>query len=266
MVTTVEPCDSAIAQYLATLESGFDAQPTADGCIITTPYRLPDNDAIQLGVMMEDGEVVITDFGETCAWLSLVGLSNPAQRYGSDIRRICERHGVQFDRGEFYQVVRDQSVGAVFQAVLSAVSDASHLVLKRQTRIARIPFEDVVESFLLSSRHSYERGYRIRGAAQEHEFDFYVNNETNALIETISATTAQHVGNQAVRVGYKVLDLKQVPGQLFRFVSLLNDDLEEASLVFTSDALAPLSAYTQVIYWREREKLFDPAFLTGPQH
>ena len=94
---TTKLCQEVVAQYLGSLREEFAASDSEFGCTITTPFMRPDGDYLALiAERRPDGRVMLSDGGETFAYLFLSGIAL-SRKLQEDARRIGARFGVEID-------------------------------------------------------------------------------------------------------------------------------------------------------------------------
>ena len=84
------------------------ANGTQEGVLVNTPFKLPDGDLIDVLVVKRDDRLIVTDVGDTLAWLN-------SQRYDlvddniikDLINDVCDTLGIEFDKGMLKKVVND---------------------------------------------------------------------------------------------------------------------------------------------------------------
>jgi hypothetical protein len=251
----VDNCAELVRNYLSSLEGSFSVQETADGCVIVTPFMRRDNDFIEIGVeRMPDGRLLLSDYGETIAFLNLSGV-NVAR--SSELKRIlaqtARKFTVEIQEDDISAYATDEALGKTLKNVIDAVNDVAYLVYKRQRR-PPTAFDDRVEKVLISHDFPYEPNFPVQGKTELHRFRFYVDGRFQALIEPLSATSPTSALAKAERLAFRWLDIGEAR-QEFRRLAVLDDDGPKSSL-WSGKPLEVLSGYADgVVLWSGIEQL-----------
>ena len=80
--------------------ASFTCSEHGDHLRISTPYRYPDGDRIDLFCKVEDGVTTVSDLAETTGWLHMqsAGLRR-SPKQARLIEDACVTHGIEFHRG-----------------------------------------------------------------------------------------------------------------------------------------------------------------------
>ncbi|MBI2887849.1 MAG: DUF1828 domain-containing protein [Chloroflexi bacterium] len=244
-----------MAEYLETLRGDFVTSDNESGCAILTPFIRPDGDSIEvLAERRDDGRVILSDGGETFAYLYLSGLSL-SRKLQDDARRISERYGVDIDINELVAEISSKGqVGEVFHGLVQAILNVSALIEKRRPYI-NLKFEEEVEGTIIGQGKRYDPDYTIRGVTGNHTVKFHVDSGLHLLIQPLSQSNELQATHTAQRWYYHFDDIKNVDDR-WSCIAVLDDRGERAS-VWTDHARAPIEAVATVIPWSRRERLVD---------
>jgi len=251
----VDDCKRLVERYLSELEGAFQVYDTEGGCVIVTPFMRRDNDMIEIGVEpMPDGRLLLTDYGETLAFLNLTGVnvsrSLDAKRV---VAQTAKRFGVEIAEDDISVYATQNELGPALKGMIDAVNDISHLVYKRQRR-PPLSFDDKVEKVLISNAFGYEPNFPVQGRTELHRFRFYVNGRFHALVEPVSATSAASAHAKAERLAFRWLDIGGT-GSEFRKLAILDDEGPRGTL-WRGRPIEVLSGYADgVVLWSQIEQL-----------
>lgn len=255
-----QTCAAILSAYREFVSAATVVEDEGDHCRLLTPLYLPDN--TQLSVCLEhskDGEIVITDYGDTEAFLFLSGLSLES----NDPRRIrvSRRFGVSNEDGAIEKRLSLGSSTTSLSEVANAINDVIHAMLdtayltvgQRPRRLRAFAAE--VEQFLDSHGSTFVRGPRVLGKSGNQPFEFSIHQRTGVyLADAISANRRDIAKRDAQVLVFKAEDVAAVAGQTYRFVCLLDDRTDETRSAIDPSVLAPLDAWNiDYVRWSERE-------------
>ena len=242
-------CKTAVEQYVKALAEGFEVQETEGGCIVVTPYVRRDNDLIEIGVERQpDGRFLVTDYGETLAYLNLSGVNiSRSPEVKRTLAQIGKRFRVEIAEDDISAFASDDALGPALENVINAVVDAAYLVYKRR-RHPPVSFDERVEKLLISEGFTYDSTFPVRGKTEVHRFRFHVNSRSNSLIEPLTATSGNSALAKAERLAFRWLDIvsAEIPYQKIVIV----DDEGPKTTIWTGRPIEVLSGYSDaVILW-----------------
>lgn len=248
-------CQQIVSSYLNELQEEFEVSDSRAGCYIVTPFTRPDGEYIEVEVTTEpDGQIRITDMGDTLGYLYVNGL-RLSRNTLDNTRDICKQFDVSLVRSELVTTPHtERDFGEIFHGFLQAILSVTNIIQKRRPN-PRIQFDDEVESLIIYSGVTYDVGYPVRGMRASHTVKFHVNSARNILIQPIAASTESTAFSWAERWAYRISDIRQHQnGSDWRFVAVL-DDRSQRREIWNNRTLAPIQEYA--ILWEERERLSD---------
>ena len=251
----VEDCKQLVELYLGELEGSFNVYDTEGGCVIVTPFMRTDNDMIEIGVeRMPDGRLLLTDYGETLAFLNLTGVNVSRSL---DARRViaqtAKRFRVEIGEDDISTYASEKQLGQALKGMIDAVNDVSHLVYKRQRR-PPLSFDDKVEKVLISNGIQYEPNFPVQGRAETHRFRFYVNGRYRALIEPLTATSPGSAHAKAQRLAFRWVDVGEANVDMRKLAVIDDEGVRET--VWRGRPLEVLSGYGDgVVLWSQIDQL-----------
>ena len=254
-MTRSDVCEELVSNYLERLSGDFETSESDNGCFVVTPFIRPDGESIELEVeLLPNGHVRISDMGDTLGYLYVNGLTL-SRTVLENTKHIAMRHGVSLQRNDLGVEVESSAVGDALHGLIQAVLSVTDLIQRRRP-MARVRFDDEVESFIIHSGVTYDGGYVVGGRSERHTVKFHVDSGRNLLIQPITASTESAAHTWAERWAYRFHDILR-EGTHWRAVAVL-DDRSEQKVIWTPHAIAPISEYALV--WAEREQLTEPGF------
>ena len=250
-------CEEVIGDYLAGLRADFECSHSAEGWFLTTPFIRPDGEGIEIELqVLPDGDVSITDMGDTLGYLYVNGMTL-SQTLIATARQIAKPHGVSLQRNQLSLLVDQDSIGTGLHNLIQATLSITDLIQKRRPT-SRVVFDVEVESFIIHSGVTYDVGFEVQGSKEKHAVKFHVNSGKNLLIHPISATTVGPARSWAERWSYRFTDILGENSN-WRPVLVL-DDRGARSDAWNSHALTPVQEYA--VMWSNRNQLESMLTLT----
>lgn len=240
-------CEMVSAGLMGFLQAGFAIYPGEEGCVVVTPFELPDMASLEFTIERSEGGYLLTDGGQTLAELFVNGLTVEGHpELTQEVRRIARVHGIGFDASALSVQASAEGLGEAAHRLVSAIQGASYLVYKRSHRTRRT-FDDEVEVLLLEHRVTYGPGYIVRGLASTHRIPFYVNSNRNVLLVPISAGSVSSAREKAKRTAYIWTDLRRA-NLPFRGVVVIDDKEDRWDSVWSdAEAFRPLQLYSDLV-------------------
>ena len=245
-------CLSILQSFIERVPSNYTAVPTETGCMLETPFYLPDNTRLGLHLVIhDDDKIEITDFGETVDNLFLSGVTVGEDDHRFDSMRV--RFGVNIDGGEISSVTNAANLDQAINGVIHAMLDMSYLVYTRQVRATPSFFADV-DLWLSLQNRTFERNVEVAGRANVNVFDYVLPRRGRPLaLEAISTRNAGYAFERAQVTSFKVVDsLGGTIGEQLEFACLLDDRTPQHQDALTERVVRTLQAYVpQVIFWSD---------------
>ncbi len=252
---TKDLCGVIVAQYLESLRSEFVTHGTPSACSFITPFVRPDGDNIEVFAERRlSGSFVLSDMGETFAYLYLSGLAI-SRKLQEDARRISARYGVRLEVNELVTEVRDTTdAGGALNRLTQAVMSVAALIEKRRPWV-NFKFDEAIEATIIGEGKTYDPDYDVPGATKIHRVKFHINSGKNLLIQPLSQSNELQATHTAERWYYHFDDIRKANPRWSNLALL--DDRGERGSVWTPEARAPLQAVSIVIPWSERERFVE---------
>ena len=244
---TLNRCEEVIDAYLAELQTDFDCSQSADGWFLTTPFVRPDGEGIEIELqVLPDGNISITDMGDTLGYLYVNGITLSRTLIAS-VRQMAKPYRVALHRNQLSLQVDQDSVGEGVHDLIQATLRITDLIQKRRPT-SRVVFDVEVESLIINSGVTYDVEYEVPGSKENHSVKFHVDSGKNLLIHPISATTAGPARSWAERWAYRFADILAENPAWHPVVVL--DDRGARSDAWSPYALTPVKEYA--VLWSNR--------------
>jgi hypothetical protein len=214
---------------------------------IRTPFFYPDGDVIDLFLEEKNGEIILTDLGETLRWLSSQAVSEKRSKKQLElIQDVLKGTGVRQHHGSLQLDVRD---AADFANTVTTLSQAALRIadvwFTFQPRSGETVVEEV-EGFLRVKKIFFDKAPELRGhSGNKWKLDFYTRTaRRNALVKVLHTDKKGSARRIAEHVLAGWVDLEPTRRtEQTKFISLFNDtndvwDPEEYRLVETLSEVA----------------------------
>lgn len=248
-------CHDALSAYIGYLKERFELGSTERGCLLVAPMERSDGEPIELEILSQIDGVIITDNGETLGHLWLHGLNINSRGVVHTINRIATRYDIKIDKQEIRKFSTQEMLGTSLYSFIAAVQDISYLIYKVEFR-GRPTFDEEVEKFFIAQEISYETKYEIeiKPNIPPYTFHFYINSRRNALVQTLTATSATSAYSKAERLAYRWVDVKEYKPH-YRRITVIEDTGKKQELwePRSLDILGRRS--DNLVKWSQRELL-----------
>jgi hypothetical protein len=249
-------CEKAISALMEKLGSLFRVTPTDSGCFIVTPFLRSDNEAIEIEIIQQPNNYLLTDGCETIDYLFVNGLSVWRSReIGRMLKHIGERWGINVSHDEISKTTDLENLGSAMYSILGAVQDASYLIYKKQHKTP-VTFDDEVEKFLIGHEIRYDAHFRVTGKSRERNFRFHVNGNGHALIHPLTATSPHSAMVKAERLALWWVDIRDLKPRYHKIAVI--DDVGSKKELWEADTIRELKEYSDdVVLWSNNESLSE---------
>ena len=241
-----------IDNYLKWLSSEFETTPSDRGCLLMTPFELPDGTGITLEIeTLTSGNLRISDMGTTLGYLFANGLTLD-QSMMDRIRSISIRHGASLESAALVIKTEPKSAGKAIHWLIHSVIVATDLIQMRgaYAETSEAKFDNEVTAFIIRSGVTYDADYQVKGTREKHNFRFRIDSDRNLLIQPLTASTESDALNLAERWAYHFKDTVQSEENWYP-VAVLDDN--NGAEIWTPHALGPILEYA--ILWSQKDKL-----------
>lgn len=212
----------------SSVPSLFECAPAPRGNIrVRTPFLYPDGGLIDVFVVEQSGDFVVTDFGEALGWLRLQSprglLSRKQERLVED---VCLTLGVELFRGQLLRRAYADELPDAILLVAQAALRVADLWFTLRTRAVESVADEVAD-WLSEKEIPYEKDVPQVGRSGRTwtiDFEVHLSKRTSLvfLLATGSRAAARRITEHVVAGLYDLSHLRDVYSGL-SFVSLFDD-------------------------------------------
>ena len=218
----------AIAEQIGGL---FSCTPVREYVRIRTPFLYPDGDVIDLFLKESQGNVTLTDLGETLRWLRGQSISQRrSAKQQQLIEDVCLTHGIELYKGMLMVRLRaEEGMGSAVTRLAQAALRVADIWFTLRTRAVESATDEVAD-FLGEHEIAFERAERLPGrSGRTWTVDFHTRTPQRSslvyVLSTGSRGAARGVVEHVVTAWYDLSHLMVGPEAL-RFVSLFDDTMD----------------------------------------
>lgn len=249
-MNTISECEAIIREYLAWLRAGLSVAKVREGvCEITTPFVDRHNDSLQLYLVREHGDYLLTDDGYTLANLEMSGVDLSSPRRQRILRTILQGFGITVIEGALMIRARRADLPQHKHNLIQAMLAINDMFVLAQARVSSL-FREDVERYLRANGIRFAPMIKLAGRTGfDHTFDFVIPSSPKAperLLRAINRPT------RATVFSYIFIsnDVRAVRAEDTEAYALLNDGDRTPS----DDLLQALRTYRiKPVLWSQRE-------------
>ncbi len=221
---------------------------------LSTPFVGFFNDHINIYVKREDGNIILSDDGETLENLSLCGVElGRSEKRRNILNSILNTHGIKIEGTELLAIASNQDFPIKKHALVSAIMNICDLEVLATNKVSNLFSEDV-QSYLDSKEIIYSPSIFMRGVSGlDYNFNFQLaGRESEAVIKTFDIIKQDYVTSLL----YGLSDVKKnrvhVTSKKFISIVFVNDGIKEPSSKLMN-ILEENDVYTA--RWSDKEKM-----------
>lgn len=225
---------------------------------IRTPYLYPDGDVIDLYLQEKDGQITLTDLGDTLRWLRMQTVTRQkTDKQEALIRDICLTLGIEQYRGMLLlRVKQNEPLASAITRLAQATIRVSDLWFTFRTRAFESIQEEVAE-FLSELKIPFTQNEKVRGrSGRTRTIDFHTRHpRQSAFIEVLStgSRAAANAKVDSIFATWSDIHYLKVGQNDIKFVSLFDDTLD----IWTADNFQFLEGISDVAYWSRPEQFAE---------
>lgn len=225
---------------------------------IRTPYLYPDGDVIDLYLQEKDGQITLTDLGDTLRWLRMQTVTRQkTDKQEALIRDICLTLGIEQYRGMLLlRVKQNEPLASAITRLAQATIRVSDLWFTFRTRAFESIQEEVAE-FLSELKIPFTQNEKVRGrSGRTRTIDFHTRHpRQSAFIEVLStgSRAAANAKVDSIFATWSDTHYLKVGQNDIKFVSLFDDTLD----IWTADNFQFLEGISDVAYWSRPEQFAE---------
>jgi len=253
-MNTISECDAIIREYLAWLKTGLSVAEIGDGvCEITTPFLDRHNDHLQIYLLQENGNYVLTDDGYILSNLEMSGMDLSSPKRQRILKTILQGFGVSVVEGALRVEAQRSNLPRRKHNLIQAMLAVNDMFVMAQAQVLSL-FREDVEQFLHTNEIRFTAMIKLAGRSGfDHNFDFVIPSSSQAperLLRAINRPGRDTVSSYI----FAWSDTREVRAEDTQAYAILNDEERKPS----GDLLQALRAYQiQPILWGQRERHVD---------
>jgi hypothetical protein len=229
---------------------------------IATAFRYPDGSHVDIFLDQRSTMYVLSDLGETTAYLFELGIRLwESRRRRSIVTDVCRDLRIQREGGQLQVQVAELDHAAFADALLRLaqacirISDIALTLTHRSVN----DFRDQVEDFIETNHFRYEAGHTVVGLeGNEVHIDFRVEGLTRvSMVQTLTAANEHTARHQAESVFAKWYDIRESKDGN-QFVTVCDSSTD----VFSGPELRRLQDFSRVIRFPAQDQVFLASLAT----
>jgi len=220
---------------------------------ITTPFLGLFNDSIEIYAKLKEGNIILSDDGQTLSNLELTGTSmlrSPKRKEWLDM--ILMNYNVKLNGNEFQTEGTEKEFNQKKHNLICAISEISDMEMLAKHTVSSF-FKDDVKEFLDERNIIYTPQFIVKGSTGiEFTFDFQIaSKEKELVIKSFNTLNRLNVPNFL----FSWTDIKspreKISGKQLNGLAIINDVDKELKQEFIS---ALDGKGTDIIMWSQRHK------------
>lgn len=224
---------------------------------VQTPYLYPDGDIIDVFVKSSDSGLILTDLGETIAWLSSHSISHSlSERKNQLIEDLIFMYQVERYKGMLIKKC-DNSENLSFAIVdfCQAIIRVSDIYLTYSGKTSNSFYEDVAD-FLTEEKFEFQKNVKYVGTSErERIIDFEVIISNNiSLIKGLNYHNKTEANSRSdiINSCWSDLGYIRMSNPNINFISLINDT--EDKKIYPNN-INLLQSVSSVAFWSNKNQL-----------
>ncbi len=223
---------------------------------VHTPLLFPDGGLVDVFVTEQDGQFIISDYGDALSWLrmqSATGSLTPNQQ--SLIDDVRETLGIERHHGQLeLRDVRVEELADAVSRLAQAVVRVADIWYTFRTR-SRHSVADEVNDWLREQNFDVERSLRYEGkSGRSWQIDFsvtYAGQRSSVFLLSTGSKAAARQVSEHVFTGCSDLRSSEIGAQSLQFISLFDDTLD----VWRDEDFNLLQEVSKTAYWSRPDEL-----------
>lgn len=200
-------CEKLIKSYIDWLKEGISIQELEKSCQITTPFLDRHNDALQLYVEKQNGNLRITDDGYTIKDLRSSGLEITTEKRSQHLKAILNGFGVQQEGDEIFVLAGARDFPQKKHNLVQAMLEINDIFIMATEHVLSL-FKEDVASFLEQNQIPILRDFKLSGKTGfDHRFDFGLPKTSNKPERILQAINNLNK-DQATNLAFAVTDVR----------------------------------------------------------
>lgn len=246
-------CELLINEYADWLRDQICVSELDGYCEITTPFLDRHNDFLQIYVMENGNNLLLTDGGYILSDLRFSGFDLNTEKRIDALETILRGFGIKRKADELYVETARKDLALKKHLLIQAMLAVNDLFILAQPNVLSFFLEDV-EAFLNTKEIRFIPKVSFTGlSGYSHYFDFAIPKSVNAPERLIKAINTPNRNNISSLI-FSWNDTKNSREIDSRAIVILND--QEKSI--SEESLIALESYQiESIFWTKRESKVD---------
>jgi len=246
-------CNALIDEYLKWLRSQITVSELDGACEITTPFLDRHNDYLQIYVLQDGDEYILTDDGYILSDLRMSGVDLNTEKRQRVLTTMLHGFGVENVNGRLQVKASSKSLAQKKHALLQAMLAVNDLFLVAQSRVASFFVEDVEQFLRLHKVRFIPNVSFIGRSGYTHRFDFAIPSSEHApdrFVRAINSPTRDSI----LSCIFAWTDTREARTSNAQSIAFLNDENKRVS----QDSIDALSSYDILpVLWSRREESIE---------
>lgn len=243
-------CNTLIDEYLRWLREQIAVSELDGACEITTPFLDRHNDYLQIYVIPDGEQYILTDDGYILSDLRMSGVDLNTEKRQRVLRTMLRGFGVEDVDGRLQVKASTKNLAQKKHALLQAMLAVNDLFLVAQSRVASFFVEDV-EQFLQLHDIRFITNVSFTGrSGYTHHFDFAIPSSKYApdrFVKAINSPTRDSI----LSCIFAWTDTREARRSDAQSIAFLNDENKKVS----QDSIDALSSYDILpVLWSRRDE------------
>lgn len=221
---------------------------------VETPYLYPDGDMVDVFIKYQDSGLILTDLGETIAWLSSQSISNSlSDKKNQLIEKIIQMYKVERYKGMLVKKCdKSENLFSVIVDFCQAIIRVSDIYLTFSGRTTNFFYEDVAD-FLTKEDFEFQKNVKYIGTSErERIIDFEVILRNNrCFIKGLNYHNKTEANSRSDIINSCWSDIQYMKGSHISFISLINDTPDKEIYPENINLLQSMSS---VVLWSHKNQ------------
>ena len=245
----INSCNTLVNEYVSWLKAQITVAEVEGVCEITTPFLDRHNDFLQIYVLQEDDQYILTDGGYILADLRMGGVELNTEKRVAVLNMMLRGFGVEKHEQELRVTAQPKSFGQKKHALIQAMLAVNDLFLVAQPRVLSFFVEDVEQYLQLHKIRFLSKVTFTGRSGYSHHFDFAIPASENAperLIKALNSPTKNNISSLI----FSWNDTKEARRPSTKAYAFLNDEKS-----IQDESISALKSYNIIpVYWTKRNE------------
>lgn len=248
-------CNNIIEEYLKWIKDNTIVKSIDDGkiCSISTPFLDRHNDHLEIYILNNDGNFILTDDGYTISDLKMSGFEINTPKRENILKTTLSGFGVKYKDDEIFIEANKNNLGQKKHSLIQSMLAVNDMFNLAQETIYSL-FKEDVELYLRANNIFFTKDLKISGRSGfDHNIDFIVpasNSKPERLIKAVNNPKKDTILSAIMAFN----DIKEIRDNGTRNYVLFNDIDKNA----TKDVISALDNYeVNYIPWSEKERCIE---------